>query len=450
MTIGSYEVVRLLGKGGMSEVYEAEDPRLGTRHAVKLFTYEKDDPEVRRRFETEGRLLAKLCHPRIVKVTDFGTDGASRPYFVMDLVLDATGQPKSLSDVEPGSADEETVGRWYDDLREGLAYIHSKGIVHRDLKLQNVLVGPDGHAVLADFGVSKVADPSGEGEPVVDVVKTIVKMREGRSLVMGSVGYMAPELEMGVAASPQSDWYALGVIVYRLLTGTWCDARTDVLAALETYDPVWRRILPKLLHANPQGRECLSYAEEKRADRERAEFESEERWLREKSRGHLARHVARYVGALALVLSVALAWTTREFHVQREVWRLRLQNAGARPDVPSFDELFRIPAQARADEQTDDDGEVVMPSRGAFEAARLDALVLTHPTLSALGAGSITIEKAIADLGQLRDKLDEDSADTPFDDLRFGDADYMQAGEDLPLRMLLDGAVERLEAAAER
>ena len=186
MTIGSYDVVRLLGKGGMSEVYEAENPRLGTRHAIKLFAYEKDDPEVRRRFETEGRLLAKLSHPRIVKVTDFGTDKETgKPYFVMDLVLDESGQPKSLSDVEPGSVDEETIGKWYDDLREGLAYIHSKGVVHRDLKLQNVLVGPDGHAVLTDFGVSKVFDSSGDGNTVVDVVNTIVKMREGRSLVMG-------------------------------------------------------------------------------------------------------------------------------------------------------------------------------------------------------------------------------------------------------------------------
>ena len=82
------------------------------------------------------------------------------PYFVMDLVLDESGQPKSLADVEPGSVDEETIGRWYDDLREGLAYIHSKGVVHRDLKLQNVLIGPDGHAVLTDFGVSKVFDSS--------------------------------------------------------------------------------------------------------------------------------------------------------------------------------------------------------------------------------------------------------------------------------------------------
>ena len=451
MTIGCYDVVRLLGKGGMSEVYEAENPRLGTRHAIKLFAYEKDDPEVRRRFETEGRLLAKLSHPRIVKVTDFGTDEATgKPYFVMDLVLDESGQPKSLSDVESGSVDEETIGRWYDDLREGLAYIHSKGVVHRDLKLQNVLVGPDGHAVITDFGVSKVFDSAGDGNTVVDVVNTIVKMREGRSLVMGSIGYMAPELEMGVAASPQSDWYALGVIVYRLLTGTWCDMRTDVIANLETYDPVWRRILPKLLHANPQGRECLSYAEEKRADRERAEFESEARWLKQKSRGHNARRVARCIGAVAVLLAAVLVWETREFHVQKEVWRLKLKNAGARPDVPSFDELFRIPAAAKVDDQMDDNGDVTMPSRGAFEVARLDALVLTHPTLSSLASGNITLEKAIADFETIRDKLEEDSTMSPFDNVRFGDVDYMQAGDDRPLRMMFEAAIEKLREAAEK
>ena len=323
--IGPYELVRLLGKGGMSEVYEAENPRLGSRHALKLFAYEKDDPEVRERFLVEGRLLARLSHPRIVKVTDFGTDETSgKPYFVMDLVLNERGEMQLLSDVEPGTADEETVGRWYDDLREGLAYIHANGVIHRDLKLQNVLIGPDGHAVLTDFGISKIFDAKGSGAPIVDTVKTLVKVREGRSLVMGSLGYMAPELEMGVAASPQSDYYALGVIVYRLLTGTWCDARTDVVGTLETYDPVWRRILPKLLHANPNGRECLAYADEKRADREKAEFEAEERWLKAKSRGHVARHAARYLAALALGLGAALGVLALRKDVRDNPWRAQV------------------------------------------------------------------------------------------------------------------------------
>ena len=196
---GDFRIVRLIGKGGMSEVYEVEHVRLGSRHALKLFTYERDDPEVRRRFETEGRLLARLNHPRIVRVTDIGVDAETgRPYFVMDLVRDERGQQRSLADVPPGTADEETVGRWYDDLREGLAYIHANGVIHRDLKLQNVLVGPDGHVVLADFGISKIFAAEGAAA-VVDTVQTIVKVRDGRSLVMGSPGYMAPELEMGAA-----------------------------------------------------------------------------------------------------------------------------------------------------------------------------------------------------------------------------------------------------------
>ena len=326
--IGPYETVRLLGKGGMSEVYEVENSRLGSRHALKLYTYEKDDHEVRERFTVEGKLLARLTHPRIVKVTDLGADETSgKPYFVMDLVLNGRGEMQLLSDVEPGTVDEETIGKWYDDLREGLAYIHANGVIHRDLKLQNVLIGPDGHVVLTDFGISKIFDAKGDGVQVVDTVRTLVKVKEGRSLVMGSLGYMAPELEMGVAASPQSDWYALGVIVYRLLTGTWCDARTDLLGTLETYDPVWRRILPKLLHSNPNGRECLSYADEKRADREKAEFEAEERWLKEKHRGHVARHIARYVAVASLVAVVALAFLRQRRGGQDAVFMAELQNA---------------------------------------------------------------------------------------------------------------------------
>ena len=326
--IGPYEIVRLLGKGGMSEVYEAENPRLGSRHALKLFTYEKDDPEVKERFTVEGKLLARLNHPRIVKVTDLGTDESSgKPYFVMDLVLNERGEMQLLSDVEPGTVDEETIGRWYDDLRGGLAYIHANGVIHRDLKLQNVLIGPDGHAVLTDFGISKIFDAKGDGVQIVDTVRTLVKVREGRSLVMGSLGYMAPELEMGVAASPQSDWYALGVIVYRLLTGTWCDSRTDVAGTLETYDPVWKRIIPKLLHSNPQGRECLSYADEKRTDREKAELMWEERWLKEKDRGHRNRHVARYaaVGAVGIILALLFFW--RGFRSDLAIFTSELRDA---------------------------------------------------------------------------------------------------------------------------
>ena len=450
MNIAGYETVRLLGKGGMSEVYEVVNSRLGSRHALKLFTFEKGDDEVRRRFETEGRLLAKLSHPRIVRVTDFGVDDASgRPYFVMDLVLDAEGEAKSLADVPPGSVDEAEIGRWYDDVRDALAYIHANGVIHRDLKLQNILVGPDGHVVLTDFGISKVVSPADGGTQIVDTVNTIVRLREGRSLVMGSVGYMAPELEMGVAATPQSDWYALGVIVFRLLTGLWCDSRTDVVGALETYDPVWKEIIPKLLHSNPHGRECLSYADEWRARMERTELDLEERWMREKSRGHLARHLARYAAAFVLLLAVSFVFAARKHYADREIWRLKLQTSGHAGLVPDFDELFRIPPDARAEPEEDEDGNLVMPSRLQLEAARVDALVLTHQTLSEARSGRISLEAAIQRLEEMRNALADDGDASLFDLVPAGDSAYMQVGDDDVLRWLLDRALERLGSISE-
>lgn len=447
MKIGIYKTIRLLGRGGMSEVYEVENPRLGSHHAIKLFTYEKDDQEVKKRFLIEGKLLACLNHPRIVKVTDFGTDETSgRPYFVMDLILNERGQMQQLSDVEPGTVDEEMVGRWYDDLREGLAYIHANGVVHRDLKLQNVLIGPDGHAVLTDFGISKIFNVKDEEKPVVDTVKTLVKMREGRSLVMGSLGYMAPELEMGVAASPQSDWYALGVITYRLLTGTWCDARTDVVGALETYDPVWKRIIPKLLHSNPQGRECLSYADEKRVDREKAEFEWEDRWLKEKSRGHFARHIARWLTAAAALLAIAFGFAVFKYDVDRRLWRAESRLSGVYQSPYDFDELFKIPVNAMLDSQEDENGHLIMPSRAELSAVRIDLMIITHDILVGLNSGNITIEKAIEDLERLQERFSE-NAENPFDRWPEG---YVQIGDDASTYWLIERGLERLRELSER
>jgi hypothetical protein len=427
--IEGYTTVRLLGKGGMSEVYEVVNERLGSRHALKFFTYAKDDPEVRRRFESEALLLARLNHPRVVKVIDFGTDPESgRPYFVMDLVLNEDGEAKSLADMEEAGVDEETIGRWYDDLREGLAYIHRMGVVHRDLKLQNVLVGPDGHVVLSDFGISKIFDTTGDGNTVIDAVNTIVKMREGRSLVMGSIGYMAPELEMGVAASPKSDWYALGVMVYKLLTGTWCDARTDISATLDTFDPAWLRIIPKLLHANPEGRECLSYAEEREALREKALAKAEERFLKEKSRGHFARHVARYLAAVVILLGAGFGYFAKNAMQRMAAIEKQLS-------LPDFASTFRIPEEA-GEEETD-----TMPSLDQFQAAMVDALVLTHDIFADLKAGIITRAKAHSQLMELFIRAKRDDLD-----LFAGMPDvYTPSGENDALAILLRNAAKNLK-----
>ncbi len=429
-SVGAYKVVRLIGKGGMSEVYEVEEPRLGSVHALKLFASEKSDTEVLRRFEVEGRLLAKLSHPRIVKVVDFGKEEKSgRAYFVMDLIRDPGGRIRSLADVPSGSVDEETVGRWYDDLREALAYIHANGVIHRDLKLQNILVGPDGHAVLTDFGISKIFEVSAGGGTIIDTVQTIIKIKEGRSLVMGSIGYMAPELEMGVAASVQSDWYALGVIIYKLLTGTWCDSRTDVVSALEGYDPVWRRIIPKLLHSNPNARECLSYAEEKKGDAEKAELEAEERYYREKARGRRARHLFRYVSGGLLAAAALLIWMQIDHRGQVRELKSKLA-------IPVFETVFSVPEAAGEDETES------VPSTSQFGAAMIDAFVLTQGIFADLKEGVVSREKAKAELGRLYKLAKKEDDESLFSGLPDS---YSSSGEYKALAMLFKDALKRLK-----
>ena len=426
MQIGIYETVRLIGKGGMSEVYEAVNSRLGSRHAIKLYSYPKDDADVKSRFKAEGAMLARLSHPRIVKVTDIG-EHEGRPYFVMDLVLSPEGTSRSLADIGEGEADEDTIGRWYDDVREALAYIHGAGVIHRDLKLQNILIGPDAHAVLADFGISKIFNPEGETF-AASAVKTIVNIKDGRRPVMGSLGYMAPELEMGAAATPQSDWYALGVIAYRLLTGTWCDARTDVISTLATYDRAWRRIIPKLIHSNPEGRECLSYAEEKAAEHERAEAAAEEKLERVKRRARSARHFARYVTAALLAALVAVG-TLSYRHVKT---RSRLREAKRKLALPTFESVFVIPQV-----ESSDDGED-SPTLNELELAQVDAWVLTHKIFDQLKAGKLTYREACESLRYVYGKVLSENEDDIWGD------EYQSVGEPEALKLLFRHDMKRM------
>lgn len=444
-SIAGMKIIRLIGEGGMSEVYEVEDPRLGVRHAVKVYSCPNDIPQIRSRFETEGRLLAKLSHPRIVRVSDYGVDPDSgNPYFVMDLVLNPDGVVQSLADVPAGTVDEGMVGKWYDDIREGLTYVHGKGVIHRDLKLQNILIGPDGRAVITDFGISRIFDPDGGNEAIVDPVQTIVNMQDGKSPVMGSVGYMAPELEMGVAATAKSDWYALGVIAYRLLTGTWCDARTNISDVLQTYDPVWMKLLPGLLHSNPEGRVCLSYADEREKilARENDMLEESVSRLREEIEREKENGAAlagslrkRFAVRMKLCCAALLSVLTLAFASTFVLWRQKAASE-AELDVPCFDSLFSIPHSA-SEEETDS-----MPAHEDFRCAMLDALALTHSMFLDLKNGLITRDKVRELLLNLLDEAKRDDIDfsgrLPF-------AFQPSCSEPKAMEILLKNAVERLK-----
>lgn len=251
MRIDGFEFVRPLGKGGMGEVFEVRTAD-GHRFALKSFANTGSNASfLRKRFLAEGRLLARLDHPRLVKVHELAVaDGDGRPYFTMDLVLGPTGDPQTLDDVRRTQAlDEPRIAALYADLREGLAYLHAQGVVHRDVKLENVLVDAEGRAVLSDFGISRIFDADLKRELAV----TTTMMGE-RAPVMGSFGYLSPELKRGEPATPASDAYALGVLVFRLLTGVWYEADSTAGELLSGFDPAWAELLGVLLNENPSMR----------------------------------------------------------------------------------------------------------------------------------------------------------------------------------------------------
>ena len=194
--IGTYRIVRLLGEGGMGAVYEVEHLQLGVHYALKTFTLDDDNRELfLRRFAVEGRMLAMLKHPNLTSVFDLQQDAATGAcYYVMDLVLYEDGQAYTLADLDPGGADEEQIFEWFCQLCDALAYVHDQGIVHRDIKLNNILIAPDRHVVLTDFGISRVCDE--QLRLALNASRTMTSAT-GSRMVVGTQGYMAPEVLRG-------------------------------------------------------------------------------------------------------------------------------------------------------------------------------------------------------------------------------------------------------------
>ena len=200
---GRYEIGERLGVGGMAEVYAATDQRLGRQVAVKFLRSEVDDPNARARIETEARAAASLSHPNIVNVYDAGDHGG-RPYVVMELA-----DSRSLADVirEEGPLPADRVRQIGDQVLSALAAAHAEGFVHRDVKPANILVREDGAVKLADFGIAKSFADAAAGMTAV-------------GLVMGTPTYLSPEQAAGQPATPRSDLYAMGVVLYEALTGS--------------------------------------------------------------------------------------------------------------------------------------------------------------------------------------------------------------------------------------
>ena len=207
--LGRYQLLRVLGRGAMGLVYEGLDPRLNRRVAIKVIsTSGLDEPglhaDYSARFIHEAQAVARLNHPHIVTVYDFGEeDGAA--YLVMELI--DGDELAAYFDDTLGFELEFTIDdavRMTCELLEALGYAHQQGIIHRDIKPANVMVGAGLKVKLTDFGVARMADVNADHET---------------GTLVGTPSYMSPEQIGGQAASARSDIFAVGIILYRFLTG---------------------------------------------------------------------------------------------------------------------------------------------------------------------------------------------------------------------------------------
>ena len=230
--LGSYEILAPLGAGGMGEVYRARDANLGREVAVKVLPAGlAENPEAFSRFEREARAVARLSHPNILAIYDFGKQGEVA-YAVMELLEGETLRAR----LQQGALSSRKAASLAGQIAEGLAAAHEKGIIHRDLKPENVFVTHDGRAKILDFGLAKNAGPS----PVPGSPTLSLEGRTDPGTVMGTVGYMSPEQVRGEAADHRSDIFSFGAVLFEMATGRRAfqrDTAAETMTAILKEDP---------------------------------------------------------------------------------------------------------------------------------------------------------------------------------------------------------------------
>jgi len=260
-TLGHYRIVEKIGEGGMGEVYCARDERLDRDVAVKVLpTSVAQDPERISRFEREARAVARLEHPNILAIYDFGTDDGVT-YSVTELLEGETLRER----LEGGALGWRKGAETGAAIAEGLAAAHGAGIIHRDLKPDNIFITSDGRVKILDFGLARDVTAAAPDETHSPTVSRYTDP----GAVMGTAGYMSPEQVRGEPADARSDIFAIGSVLYEMATGRRAFARdtaAETMTAIlreqpgdfEVTDgdipPELRRIITRCLEKNPEER----------------------------------------------------------------------------------------------------------------------------------------------------------------------------------------------------
>ena len=262
--VGTYEIVTLVGAGGMGEVYRAHDPRLNRDVAIKILpAIFASDPDRLARFRREAQLLAALNHPNIAHiygVEDVGDAPA--------LVLEFVDGPTLSTRIAAGPIDVGEALPLAKQIALALEAAHAQGIVHRDLKPANVKLRDDGSVKVLDFGLAKALEAPGAAAGDVANSPTITNRATALHVILGTAAYMAPEQARGRPVDRRADVWAFGVVLYEMLTGRRLfrgDDVSDTLAEVLKSDPDWealprgvppaiRRLLRRCLERDPNRR----------------------------------------------------------------------------------------------------------------------------------------------------------------------------------------------------